>query len=142
MMIMVVDGQGGGIGKALIEKLLPILTEDITLIAVGTNSQATANMLKAGHLSGATGENAIVYNAKQADLIVGSIGIIAANSMLGELSPKMAQAISQSNAIKILIPLNMCNLRIVGGNCTSLPQKIEDATNMIKVWIHSEKDHC
>lgn len=136
MLIMVVDGQGGGIGRALIERIKNnVLGGEI--IAVGTNSIATAAMMKAGATTVATGENAVVYNAGRADVIVGSIGIIAANAMCGELSPSMANAISSSEAIKILIPLNRCGLKVMGVNTDSLPKILDEAVAEIIGIINS-----
>lgn len=113
-MITVIDGQGGGIGKSIVSKLRKQIEKDngITICALGTNSSATNSMLKAGADIGATGENAIVRTAYKSDLILGPIAIIAANSMLGELTPEMALAISSCPARKILIPLNRCNITI------------------------------
>src|SRR5690554_2831694 len=110
MRIAVIDGQGGGIGKLIVEKLKAKFGQKIEIIVLGTNALATAAMLKAGAEEGASGENAIVVNASKVDIIVGTVGILAANSMLGELSPAMALAIAESPAKKILIPLNKCNL--------------------------------
>lgn len=112
MMISVVDGQGGGIGKSIVSKLRRQIPKElgVTICALGTNSTATNNMIKAGADIGATGENAILRTAEKSDVIIGSIAIIAANSMLGELTPNMALAISSSSACKILIPLNRCNI--------------------------------
>lgn len=114
IMIAVVDGQGGGIGKNLVGKLKKRIPKDsgIIICALGTNAAATNSMLKAGADIGATGENAIVRNVGQPDIIAGPIAIIAANSMMGELTPEMAVAISSSSAKKILIPLNRCNIAI------------------------------
>ncbi len=113
-MISVVDGQGGGIGKSIVAKLRKQIPKEmgVTICALGTNSAATNNMLKAGADVCATGENAIVRNAAESDVIIGSVAILAANSMMGELTPKMALAISSSHACKILIPLNRCNIII------------------------------
>jgi hypothetical protein len=112
--ITVIDGQGGGIGKSIVGKLRKQIEKDkgITICALGTNSNATNSMLKAGADIGATGENAIARTVYQSDLILGPIAIIAANSMLGELTPEMALAISSCPARKILIPLNRCNITI------------------------------
>jgi NAD(P)-dependent dehydrogenase (short-subunit alcohol dehydrogenase family) len=130
--IAVIDGQGGGIGRVIVEKLRKELPEDVEIIALGTNSSATALMLKAGANEGATGENAIVHNAGRVDIIVGVVGIIISNAMLGELTPKIAEAISSSTARKILIPLNRCNLEIVGVKGEPLPHYIDGAVSMIK----------
>lgn len=132
MYIAVIDGQGGGIGKALIEKIKGIEKHNFKIIALGTNTLATANMLKAGANEGATGENSIVYNANRVDVILGPIGIIAANSLLGELTPKMAQAISESKAQKILVPFNKCNIYITGGTDESLQYHLESAVVKLK----------
>jgi len=130
--IAVVDGQGGGIGKAIVEKLRKEMPEDVEIIALGTNSSATALMLKAGANEGATGENAIAYNADKVDVIIGTIGIIVSNAMMGELTPVMAKAISESPARKILIPLNRCNIDVVGVKSEPLPHHIDNAVSMIK----------
>ena len=136
MVIMVVDGQGGGIGKALIERLKTAVGAEHELIAVGTNAMATMGMMKGGAKNIATGENAVIYNAKRADVIVGSIGIVSANAMLGELSPAMAAAIGESNAVKILIPLNRCGLRVAGVATDSLPAMMDDAVRMVVDYIN------
>ncbi|WP_429144469.1 DUF3842 family protein [Anaerotaenia torta] len=114
MMITVIDGQGGGIGKSIVSKLRKLIAKDngVTICALGTNSAATNHMIKAGADIGATGENAIIRTSAQSDIILGPIAIIAANSMLGELTPAMAEAVSSSPAHKILIPLNRCNITI------------------------------
>lgn len=141
MKIVVVDGQGGGIGKAIIEKLKNNLPPNCDIVAVGTNALATAAMLKAGVSSVATGENAVMFNVKNADVIIGSIGIVSANAMMGELSPNMANAISSSPATKVLIPLNRCSLKVVGVNTDSLPGMIEEAVNVVNE-IASRNNSC
>lgn len=132
MKIAVIDGQGGGIGKAIVEKIREELGYDIELLALGTNPLATSLMLKAGANEGASGENAIVFNAPKVDIIIGSIGIIAANSMLGELSPAMARAVSESSAKKVLLPVNRCQIYIAGAKNEPLPHYIEEAVAIIK----------
>jgi len=132
MRIAVVDGQGGGIGKAIVEKARKELPDDVEIIALGTNALAAALMLKAGANEGASGENAIVFNAYRVDVIVGTIGIVVANSMMGELSPDMARAISESPARKVLIPLNRCNIDIAGVRSEPLPHHIDNAVDIIK----------
>lgn len=131
MRIAVVDGQGGGIGKTLVEALRAAFADSVTILALGTNALATAAMLKAGADSGATGENAIVINAAAADVITGSIGIIAANAMMGELTPRMAEAIASSPAQKVLLPLNRCNLHVAGTQGTALTEYIGSAVSII-----------
>ncbi len=132
MKIAVVDGQGGGIGKAIVEKLRRELPEETHIVALGTNALATMVMLKAGANEGASGENAIVVNSTKVDIIVGVIGIIVANAMMGELTPKMSEAISSSSAKKVLIPLNRCNIQVVGINNDPLPYHIDSAIDIIK----------
>jgi NAD(P)-dependent dehydrogenase (short-subunit alcohol dehydrogenase family) len=135
MRIAVIDGQGGGIGKSIVEKLRQDLGQNIEIIALGTNSLATSAMLKAGADECATGENAILYNSFKVDIIAGSIGIIAANSMLGELTPAMAKAIAESPARKILIPLNRCNLYIAGSKNKTLPQYIDELVEAVRAYM-------
>ena len=115
MRIAVIDGQGGGIGRHITEKLRRNLSEDVEIIALGTNALATAAMLKAGANEGATGENAIVQTTKKVDIITGAVSILAANSMFGEVSPKVAEAVGSADAVKILLPVNRSNIEIVGG---------------------------
>ena len=123
--IVVIDGQGGGIGSILIKKLKEGYAERIEIIALGTNAVATANMLKAGANRGASGQNAIVQTARYADLIIGPISIVIANAMLGELTPAMAEAVASSEARKILIPLSQENIAVVGVSSDRLPKLIE-----------------
>ena len=133
MNIVVIDGMGGGIGKALIEYIKSEFS-DVEIMAVGTNSIATSNMLKAGADSGATGENAVIYNCKNADYIIGVVGIAFANSMHGEVSPKMAEAVSSSSAHKILIPLDKCNVTVLG----VVEKSIQTYISEIKSKIENE----
>lgn len=132
MFIAVVDGQGGGIGKVIVEKLRANFGYDVYILGLGTNALATSLMLKAGAEDGATGENAILYNIPKADIILGSIAIISANSLLGELSPSIAKSIAESPGRKILIPLNKCNLHVAGVENKPLPHYIDDMITIIK----------
>lgn len=132
MRIAVIDGQGGGIGKAIVDKLRKELPEYIEIVALGTNATATAIMLKAGANEGASGENAIIYNASKVDIIVGALGIIVANSMMGELTPAVARAIAESPARKMLIPLNRCGIEVAGVKSEPLPHYIESIAAVIK----------
>lgn len=119
MKTTIIDGQGGKIGRSIIEQLKKLHPE-LELYAIGTNGIATSAMMKAGADYGATGENPVIVNAKDSDLIVGPIGIVFANSLLGEITPAMAAAIGSSSAFKILIPVNRCNHYIVGCADTGL----------------------
>ncbi len=114
MRIAVIDGKGGGIGSQVVERLKSLKNNDIEIIALGTNSQATSNMIKSGADDGATGENAVVWMSSKVDIIIGPLAIISANSMMGEISPKMAEAVASSNAKKLLLPLSKCNMNIIG----------------------------
>lgn len=136
MQVAVIDGQGGGIGKSLVEKIKARFGSKVHVIALGTNAVATSLMIRAGADDGASGENAIVVNADKADLIVGTVGIISANAMLGELTPAMAKAISSSPAKKILIPLNRCNLMVTGVSAAGMPEHIEEILDQIGKELH------
>ncbi|GAB4262558.1 DUF3842 family protein [Thermincola ferriacetica] len=125
MRIAVIDGQGGGFGKYIVERLRKELPEETEIIALGTNAMATSAMLKAGANEGASGENAIVCNANKVDLIIGTIFIIVANSMLGELTPRMAEAIASSPAPKLLLPVNRAGIEVVGAEEGPLPHLLD-----------------
>lgn len=129
---MVMDGQGGGIGRAIIKRLRDTFGEQVEILALGTNSVATSQMMKAGANRGATGENAIIKTAPEAHIIIGPLAIIMANSMMGEVTPGMSQAISSSNALKILIPLTQESVRIVGVSGEPLPHLIDQVIEIIK----------
>ena len=133
--IAVIDGQGGGIGSFIIKALRDNFGENIEVIALGTNSTATAVMLKARANKGATGENAIIWNASKVDIITGSLSIVLANSMLGELSPAMSSAIASSKAKKILLPLNQEQVEIINVQREPLPHLIEKLVERIKEEI-------
>ena len=118
MDIVIIDGQGGGFGRALIEALRAGgVTQEI--VAVGTNALATSAMLKAGADAGATGENPAIVGSRRADIIIGPMGIVIADSLMGEITPDMAVALGQSQAKKVLIPVNRCQHFVVG--CQDLP---------------------
>jgi hypothetical protein len=135
--IVVIDGQGGKMGKLMVEQLKQRLPQ-YELIALGTNSIATSAMLKAGADFGATGENPVVFNCSDADIIIGPIGIIIANSLLGEITPLMATAVSQSKAQKILIPVNRCNSMVVGTKELPLSEYIQLAAQKVQQIISKE----
>lgn len=156
ILISIIDGQGGGIGKQLIEKLVPRLEkedvlskecipsganlplrENITIRALGTNALATNSMLKAGADDGATGENAIVLNAGKSHIIAGVMPIVMPHSILGEVTPRMAEAIGGSDALKVLIPMPRCNIVIAVPGAAPLGQCIDRAVEMIVEYIKS-----
>lgn len=132
MKIAVIDGKGGGIGCQVVERLKSFNGSDFEIIALGTNSQATSNMLKAGADDGATGENAIAWMSKKVDIIIGPLAIISANSMMGEISPKMAEAIASSNARKLLLPVSRCNIDIIGLDNMQFKTIFNELTDFIK----------
>lgn len=132
--ILVIDAQGGGIGKLMVAAIKQnILNVEIT--AIGTNSTATSAMLRAGAHNAATGENAIVVGCRRANIIVGPIGIVIADSLLGEITPVMAQAIGQSNAKRILIPINHCDNIVVGVPDLSISNLVQGVVKEIKAII-------
>ncbi len=139
--ICVVDGQGGGIGSAVIKKLKGTFEETIEIVALGTNAIATAQMLKARANRGASGENAIVQTVKQADVIIGPISIIMAHAMMGEVTPMMAESVSGSPAKKILIPLSQENVYVVGVSSIPLPHMIDALIEEnLKGFLEEHKD--
>lgn len=113
MRVLVIDGQGGGLGRQLVAAI-SAACPDAELTAVGTNSLAASAMLKAGAARAATGENAVLVNARRADVIVGPLGIVIADALLGEITPAMAAAVGQADAKRILIPVNHCDNYVVG----------------------------
>ena len=113
MRVLVIDGQGGGLGRQLVA-VISAACPDVELTAVGTNSLAASAMLKAGAARAATGENAVLVNARRADVIVGPLGIVIADALLGEITPAMAAAVGQADAKRILIPVNHCDNYVVG----------------------------
>ncbi len=130
--IIVVDGQGGGIGSLIVKKLRDEFGDTIEILALGTNASATAAMMKSRANKGATGENAIIWNANRADIIIGPLSIVLPNAMLGELSPKIAEAIVASNAKKILLPLNQEGIDMIGLEKEPLPHMIEKIIEAVK----------
>ena len=137
MRIIVIDGQGGNIGKQLVKNIREEFP-DVYIRTIGTNSTATANMLKGGANEAATGENALIVACRDADLIIGPIGIAVADSLLGEVSARMAAAVGQSSAKKILIPLNKCDILIPGLMDKSTSEVLADALNMIRAIMEDK----
>ncbi len=133
--VAVVDGQGGGIGSLVIKRLREAFGEEIEVIGLGTNAMATGAMLKAGANKGASGENAIVQTAKTVDVIIGATAVILANSMMGELTPKMAEAIASSPAMKCLLPLKIPGVEIIGAGKDPLPHLVDQLIKRIQEII-------
>lgn len=134
MKITIIDGQGGKIGRTVIEQLKKLHPE-LELYAIGTNGIATSAMMKAGADYGATGENPVIVNVQNSDIIVGPIGIVFANSLLGEITPAIAAAVGASPAFKILIPVNRCNHYIVGCMDTGLGEYIRMVCEKIDAMV-------
>ena len=132
--VMVVDAQGGGLGRQLIATIRKEFPP-LHIMAVGTNSAATAAMLKAGADEAATGENAVLAASRKADLIIGPIGMVIADSMLGEISPKMARAIAQADAKRILIPFSNCDNYIAGVSDTRTAYLVSDALEKLREYV-------
>lgn len=134
MNLLVIDGQGGQLGSQII-KAIRTRYNDIDVIAVGTNATATTSMIKAGANQGATGENPVIVASRKADVIIGPVGIVIADSLLGEITPKMAVAIGQSNATKILVPINKCENLVAGVPNLTTTALIDDTLNKLQETI-------
>ena len=132
MEILVIDGQGGGMGRGIVQEIKEGLPQ-VRVRAVGTNSVATANMRKAGADISATGENAVVVGARHADYIIGPIGIVIADALYGEITPAMALAVGQSGAKRILIPVNHCDNLVAGTQNLPMGQLIQAAVRLIEI---------
>ena len=131
MKVAVIDGQGGRLGQTVIEKICE-KGIDCELIAIGTNSAATTAMLRAGAKQGATGENPVLVAARNSDVIICPIGLLAADALLGEVTEKMAAAVGRSSATKLLIPVNMCENVVVGTQSLTMAQLIDEAVSMLE----------
>ena len=137
--IGVIDGQGGGIGSLIVKRLRDEFGDAIEILALGTNAAATTAMMKSRANKGATGENAIVWNAGRVDLITGPLSIVLPNAMLGELTPKMAEAIVSSNIKKILLSLNQEGIDVTGVEKEPLPHMVEKLIELIRKETGKEK---
>lgn len=131
MTVLIVDGQGGRLGKQLVKEVLERFPGQ-ELLAVGTNSMATERMLKAGAPRAATGENAVLVACRKADVIVGPIGMVIADALLGEVTPQMAKAVGQSDAVRILLPSDKCETLIAGIGGQSMNDLIRDAMDKLE----------
>lgn len=134
MRVLVIDGQGGGLGRQLVAAI-SAACPDADLTAVGTNSLAASAMLKAGAARAATGENAVLVNARRADVIVGPLGIVIADALLGEITPAMAAAVGQADAKRILIPVNHCDNYVVGIADVTVGTLVQSAAQKVRaLW--------
>lgn len=131
MKVLIIDGQGGGLGRQLVAAVKEY-DRSIEVLAVGTNSAATNAMLKAGADQAATGENSVAVASKKADVIMGPVGIVIADSMLGEITPRMAVAVGQSSAKRILIPVNLCDNIVVDVSDASMGRNVQSAVEALK----------
>ena len=131
MDILIIDAQGGGIGRQLVAAVKKAFPGD-TVTAVGTNSMASSAMLKAGADLVATGENAVVVNCARADVIVAPIGVVIADAMLGEITPAMALAAGRSRAKRILLPIAHCDSTVVGTKDLSMGQLVQEAVEELR----------
>lgn len=134
MKIVVIDGQGGRLGQLICEAITKEKIE-CDLVAVGTNSIATSAMIKAGAKQGATGENPVIVACRDADIIIGPIGIVVVDSLLGEITPAMAIAVGQSKAVKMLLPVSHCNNQVVGVQSLSMSEMVVQAIADLKEVI-------
>lgn len=131
MRVVVIDGQSGRMGQVLIERI-KAASLPCEVVAVGTNAIATSAMLKAGADAGATGENPVLVNCRDADVIAGPIGILAADSLLGEITPAMAAAVGRSRARKLLLPVNHCSNVVVGTQSMTLSRLMDEAVELLR----------
>lgn len=135
MKVMILDGQGGGIGAAVIKGLRAAIGPELEVLALGTNSIATSNMMKAGANKGGTGENAIAVTSRRVDVIIGPLAILMADAMMGEVTPRVASAVSSSPAGKILIPLTQEKVTLVGVSGEPLPHLVNQVIGILKEMI-------
>jgi len=139
--IAVIDGQGGGIGSLIVKRLRDEFGDAVEILSLGTNAAATSAMMKSRANKGATGENAIVWNAGKVDMILGPMSVVLANAMLGEFTPRMADAVLASGAKKFLLPLNQEGIDIVGVEKEPLPHMIEKIIGTVRQEIGKERTH-
>ena len=137
MNVLIIDGQGGQLGAQLVKEIT-VQFPKVKLTAIGTNAVATATMLKAGARQAATGENPVIVACRNADVIIGPIGIVIADSLLGEVTPEMAIAVGQADAVRILIPLNKCENLVAGVGELNTAALISDAMEKLSVAVASD----
>jgi len=138
--ICVIDGQGGGIGSTIIKKIKEHFDESLDIIALGTNAIATAQMLKARANRGASGENAIVRTVARVDVVIGTLGIMLAHAMMGEVTPAMAEAVSGCAATKLILPISQENVNLIGVSADPLPHLVEElVTDHLKPLLNAHR---
>ncbi|MGM9571013.1 MAG: DUF3842 family protein [bacterium] len=135
MIVAVIDGMGGGIGSQIVSHLRQEMPTSLEIIVLGTNGIATGNMMKAKANRGATGENAIKFSLRDADVIMGPLTIVIPNSMMGEITPEVAEAVSSSKAYKILLPITSSNIELIGIEARPLFLSIKDAIDKLKEYL-------
>ena len=134
MKLVIIDGQGGRLGSLLVEAIRKEAL-NVDPLVIGTNAIATAAMLKAGANQGATGENPVLVACRDADVIVGAIGILSADSLLGEITPNMAVAVGQSKALKLLLPLGRCNNQVIGVKDATMSELVKETVERLKTLL-------
>jgi hypothetical protein len=139
--IAVIDGQGGGIGSLIVRRLRDEFADGVEILALGTNAAATSAMMKSRANKGATGENSIVWNSNKISMIIGPLSIVLPNAMLGELTPKMADAVLSSEARKILLPLNQEGIDLAGVEKEPLPHMVDKILDIVREEIKKEKQY-
>ena len=136
--ILVIDGQGGQLGSQIVRELLAKFS-DLQITAIGTNAAATASMMKAGAAKAATGENPVIVACRKTDIIIGPIGIVIADALMGEVTPAMAVAAGQADAVRILIPMNKCENMVAGISNLSTSVLIQDAVSKVGQYISNHR---
>lgn len=137
MNVLIIDGQGGQLGAQLVKEILSKF-QNLSVTAIGTNAVATAAMLKAGAKKAATGENPVVVACRKADVIIGPIGIVIADSLMGEITEKMAVAVGKADAVRILIPMNKCENLVAGFTSVGTTSLISDAVCKLEQLMNGE----
>lgn len=138
MKVVIIDGQGGRLGQLLAEAIVKAEL-NCSLLVIGTNSIATGAMLKSGAKQGATGENPVIVACRDADVIIGPIGIVSADSLLGEITPAMAVAIGQSRALKLLLPVSHCNNQVIGVKRLSMNEMVAETIDRLKKILEGDE---
>jgi hypothetical protein len=140
VIIGVVDGQGGGIGSRIVKHLKEKLPDGWEVLALGTNASATSAMIAAGAESGATGEGALVWNSLRCAALCGPIGIVLANALMGEVTPRMAEAVASSPAEKFLVPVSACGVQVAGVREAKIPELVDEVVERVLAWARDPRE--